>query len=800
MAKSDPVAPAGQQPPLPRVWLERVESRVRTLSKDWLKEANKTQDIYDAKDPQKYPFNILYSNTETILPALYNSTPRPEVARRFTSYQEKKAPIDGAVSQTIQRSLEFLADTNQSDYETFSGAVRAAVMGMLVPGMGQVRARLHEEGSYQTVCFDSVPFDRFVWAYARKWESVPWVAFGHDLSRVDFESTYPEFARSEDYKGFDWKALEDEARDRSREEAEESLPRAEGPVLLVWEIWDYATKSILHVCSTFPGKTLLEEPYPSALTSRFPCPQPLLFARKGRSLTPIPPYTFYEKQAEELNDITRRMRRIVRAIRARGVYNSLFGEIQTLLNEDDDNVLVPSEGAQAFQDSGLDKQIWFMPIDMLVSTYLQLRQARDECKQSIYEIMGIGDILRGSSDPNETAKAQQIKNTWGSLRIKKGQVLVQQFCLDLFRIAVELATEYFTPATWQQMTQLPYLFEAQKGMLQAQQQQWQMAAAQAQQMGQQPPPSPLPPEAQAQLAQPSWEDIMAVLRDRFQRTFRIDIETNSTVDLEATEDKESIAEFMNAFGQMMSGLTPLVEQKILPFEGAKVILGEVTRRFRFGRRVEDVLMGMQEPAPPEDEAGKAALAKTQVEMERIRSEGAKRLLEAEQTITQLHAQVAQKNLELVGTKQAADMSIAQKDVETKQAVGQMRSDYQGKLVQQQTQQANEKISANAKQASMGLEQQFSGLMQQLKDQERAIQSMVDQAQALEQQRVAAEAESEDDVKESEVLSLFEKLAQSQEQLMKAVEQVAKIAAADREAEIFIGPDGKKKSRSRTVLQ
>ena len=154
----------------------------------------------------------------------------------------------------------------------------------------------------------------------------------------------------------------------------------------------------------------------------------------------------------------------------------------------------------------------------------------------------------------------------------------------------------------------------------------------------------------------------------------------------------------------------------------------------------------------------------------------------------------------MGTKQAADISIAQKEVETKQAVGQLRSDYQGKLVQQQTQQANEKISANAKQASMGLEQQFSGLMQQLKDQERSIQSMVEQAQNLEQQRVATEAESEDDVKAEEVLTLFEKLAQSQEQLMKAVERVAKIAAADREAEIFIGPDGKKKSRSRTVLQ
>ncbi len=783
-----------------RVWLDRVERRVKSLSKEWLKKANETQDIYDAKDTQKYPFNILYSNTETILPALYNSTPRAEVSRRFTSYQERKAPIDGAVTQTIQRTLEYLADTNQSEYETFSSAIRASVMGMLVPGLGQVRVRLHESNQYQTVCFDSVPFDRFVWSYARKWESVSWVAFGHDLSKSDLESSYVEFVKSPAYTTFDWKSLEQEGSDRSRGDSEDTLPKAEGPALLVWEIWDSASKTIIHVCDVFPGEALLVEPYPEALTSRFPCPQPLVFARKGKSLTPIPPYSFYEKQAEELNELTRRMRRVAKAIRARGIYNSQFGEIQTLLNEDDDNVMIPSEGSQAFQDSGLDRQIWFMPIDMLVGTYLQLRQARDECKQSIYEIMGIGDILRGSSDPNETAKAQQIKNTWGSLRIKRGQVLVQQFCLDLFRISVELATEYFTPATWQQITQLPYLFEAQKSMLQGRVQEWQMVAAQAQQAGQQPPPNPLQPLEQAQLAQPSWEDVLGVLKDRFQRTFRIDIETNSTVDLEATEDKESIAEFMNAFGQMMAGLTPLVEQKILPFEGAKVILGEVTRRFRFGRRVEDVLLGMQEPAPAQDEAGQAALAKQQVEMERVRSEGAKRLLEAEQTITRLTAQLSQKEIEVMSTKQNADLSIAKKDMETKQAVGQLRSDYQGKLTQQQTQQANERITANAKQASLGLDQQFNSLLQQLKDQERSVQTMVEQAKLLEQQRAEAELESEDDVKESDVLDLFEKLARSQEQLMQAVEQVARIAGAEREAEIFIGPDGKKRSRSRTVLQ
>ena len=47
------------------------------------KEAERVQDIYEAKKEGENNFNILYANTATLLPAVYNQTPRPIVERRF---------------------------------------------------------------------------------------------------------------------------------------------------------------------------------------------------------------------------------------------------------------------------------------------------------------------------------------------------------------------------------------------------------------------------------------------------------------------------------------------------------------------------------------------------------------------------------------------------------------------------------------------------------------------------------------------------------------------------------------------
>lgn len=679
---------------------------MKSLDKDWLEAAREITEIYEAGKQDENPFNILYSNTETLLPALYNSTPRPEVSARYSSMASDRR-LDAAVAQTSERLLEYTADTNSGEYETFDEATRDAVLQALVPGQGDVRVRFKEDKGYQEICVESVAFDRFIWGYSRKWQNVPWVAYGHDLNKADFERMFPDFAKTQKYKDVDWKVLEEKAQNSPSiwDPDLNSKGKKKEPTLLVWEVWEYAEKGINYVCEEFEEEFIRQDKYPFNLKSRFPSPKPLQFIKRVNSLTPRPLYEEYRTQAEELNDLTRRLKRVVKAIRVRGVYHPALDVLKEIFDQDSDNALIPAEQAQVIADAGgLDKFIWLVPVDMLVQTALSLYDAREKCKQTIYEIMGIGDVLRGTSVASETARAQEIKNQWGSLRIKRLQKDVMVFCRDIFRITLEFAANKYSPLTFKQITSLPYLFDAQKVQVQQQvqmaqqqaqqmQQQWQMAAQQAQAMGQPPPQQPPPPPEipNAFLLQfPSWENIIGVLRSSFERQYRIDIETNSTVDLEATEDKAAIGEFMNAFGQMSAGLEPMVASGRLPFEASKVIMGETFRRFRFGRRVQDALEMMQPPQQSPDMAIIQEQHKN--EMLKVQAEAKRQVGEMQETVLEMTGEIERLKTENAAMKHGGDLQKQASEVKLANRENQLRTTFQGTLKQQKDA-ADQKVRA-----------------------------------------------------------------------------------------------------------
>ena len=114
-------------------------------------------------------------------------------------------------------------------------------------------------------------------------------------------------------------------------------------------------------------------------------------------------------------------------------------------------------------------------------------------KQVIFEIMGMADIMRGSSVASETLGAQELKNKWGTLRLKRSQGSVAEFLRGCLRLAAELGLSKLSPETIRQMTGSSLPRQADMDALEQQGQ-----------MGQ-----PLPPEAQAQLALPTFEEALA---------------------------------------------------------------------------------------------------------------------------------------------------------------------------------------------------------------------------------------------------------------------------------------------------
>jgi hypothetical protein len=707
----------------PAWWNKEVEDRCKALRKAWLDNADNLIDKYEAeaRDNVNPTFNILYSNTETLLPALYNSTPRPDVARRYTTSTAERL-LDSAVGQCSERLLEYSEDSCTTDYGSFDQEIRESVLHALVPGQGQTRVRVLQEKGHQQLVYDTLAYDRFIWQYARKWCQVSWVGFGYDLNQEGFESQFAKFCATSEYKKWavgGWKALQqkfDEEQPNSKPRNEQTGQRRE-PSLLVWEIWDHPSQELKWICDQFKDDFIHEEPYPFHLTTRFPCPDPLVFVKRNNNLTPKPLYELYEAQDKELQEVSRRLLRVIKAIRARGAYNAKLTELEKIFSEDSDNALIPVENADFLMadNKGFENAIWMVPIDMLVEVATKLAESREQIKQTIYEITGIGDLLRGQAEASQTAAQASTQNAWGTLRLKRMQSDVQIFCRALFRIALEFMVNTYSQATIQDITKLEYLTQGEKEtytrqmaqykmQLQLVQKQQQQQAEQAQALGAQPeppmppPPPPVPPDKLRLMTFPVWEEIIDTMRNKFERTYRVDVETNSTVDLEATEDKQSMSEFMNAFGQMAAGLQNMQESNLLPYDLIKEILGEMLRRFRFGRRVEQILEMAQAPQGNGQQQAAAVEAMKQQSAAQLAAKDAQ-IQGVRAQLREAEANYAKEKIELVN-------ALKQKEVELATARGQAQID--GKIAEHESalkdvQHATEK---------QGLQTQVSGAQRQ----------------------------------------------------------------------------------------
>ena len=706
-----------------KYWLSELDAAKRR-EKDYRKDGQRILDIYNGDKNREVVFNILYSNTETLLPALYSAIPRPVVQRRHKS----EDIVGKEASAAGQRVLEYFLDTNVDGYETFDEAMRAATLDALLPGRGVTVVKYDAEVSEdpindgadepmsytsgELVCLDTKAWNRVYFGYAKKWSKVPWVAYEEYVDKKEATRLFgKEKAGKIVYTSQDNNDREEDARSSA-----DDRNRGERKTACIYQIWDKdggrdGTRKVRYISGQYTEGYLKVEDDPLGLTGFFNCPRPLRFIEKSHDLLPTALYTIYENQANELNRLTVRINRIVEAIKARGIYDSELGEELGNLMKADDNALVPADKSSSLAaEKGLQNAIWFMPVEQLVSTLMQLYAAREQSKQVIYEITGISDILRGASQASETATAQNIKAQWGTLRLKRLQREVQRYARDVMRMMLEIAATKLSEESWAKITGLPF-------MTSTQQQQAKMLAQAAQMSGQ-----PLDPAMMQQLQQPAWPDILGVLRDDIQRSYRVDIETNSTVEPEAVEDQKNISELMMAIGQFLTGVGPLVAKKVLPFEIAQTMLLTITRRFRFGPEIEDQIKRMQEPPEEQNTDGQADQAKMQMEMQiaqaRMQMEGQlaqateQRIQQAEVAKHQRETQAEQyrqqmetaklqlmQQIELAKLEAAKQAGLAERQAErhTAQMQAQMQQETELRKaeIQMQTQIAIAKIKADS---------------------------------------------------------------------------------------------------------
>jgi hypothetical protein len=218
----------------------------------------------------------------------------------------------------------------------------------------------------------------------------------------------------------------------------------------------------------------------------------------------------------------------------------------------------------------------------------------------------MSDIIRGNTAPEETATAQKIKSNFATKRLEERQNEVERFARNAVDLIGNIIAVHFDPKTLIAMTGVKLLPNDQAKQM----------AAGAMQQGQVPPAAQY--QLQEALKKPSWEEVMALLRDQPRRRFSIDIETDSMVAADDAEEQQQRTAFIQGITQFLetAGQIAAADPTSVPLLGELLKFGASS--FRVGRDLMDCLEDYidqktkqsEQPQPPKPDP---AMAKVQAD-------------------------------------------------------------------------------------------------------------------------------------------------------------------------------------------
>jgi len=597
---------------------------------DWCKRAKKIVKRYRDDRTQGNSgvkrYNILWSNVQTVLPALYGRTPRAQVERRW----KDKDPVSRTAATILERALQYEID----HYGDYDFAVKAAVGDRLLPGRGVAWVRFDtksvetvespemqaaedsapemQEGygepsvemyagqpeiNVETTPVDYVYWEDFRCTPARTWDEVTWVArrvyMTKDAVIERFGEEFSDVTLSHVPTGLD------DLKSQGVSQGEiDRMKKAE-----VWEIWDKDEECVYWIADGY-DKLLDHKDDPYGLDGFWPCPKPLYATQTTDQLVPVPDYALYQDQAEEIDKLTNRISLLVDAVKVVGVYDASQPSIQRLLTEGVDNTLIPVDSWAAFSEKGgIKGTVDFLPIQEVMQALNECYTAREAAKQVVYDVTGLSDIIRGSSVASETATAQQIKGQYASMRLKRMQHDVAVFASDLLKIKAQLMCDLYSPQNLIEMSGIMGTDDA-----------------------------------------PYAEQAIQLMKSEPVRSFRIEVASDSLVEMDEAGEKASRTEFLQAFGQAMGQALPIIQAapEFAPLIGET--LQFVVRTFKGGRQLENALeMAIEQGKQPKPEQPNPEMMKAQAQqqMEQAKMQQAMQSEQAQMQMEQQKAALAQ---------------------------------------------------------------------------------------------------------------------------------------------------------------
>jgi len=512
-------------------WSSEIEASKKELERfqeDGDKITRRYLDKRDEWGKEETRINLFWSSMKVLLSLLYARPPKSSVARSFLDSADDQARVAGVI---IQRILNRSFDDNVSNWDS---AIRQCIEDWLVVGMGQAWLRyaveteeevipaeidpmtgeeIMPEQVTERIIDETAPIDYIYWkdffySPARVWGEVRWVArrvymtrdqlikrFGEEIGKVVplFSSTSKD-VNSQTPKHDPW-------------------ARAE-----IFEIWCKEDKKVYWYAKGC--EVILDvKDDPLELDEFFPCPPPLAANLTSSNFMPRADYIFAQDQFTELDEINTRITWLTKAAKVIGLYDKNNDGIQRMFSQAAENQLIPVDNWAMFAESGgIKGKVDWVPIDQVVNAISALRIYRQDQTTQIYEVLGISDIMRGSSKASETATAQQIKAQFGSTRVELNQFYIAEWITNLLRIKAEIISKHWQPETIAMRSNIMRTPDA-------------------------------------EFAGPAIQ----LIKDERLAEYRISVEADSLSAMDWAQERDSAVQFMSAMGAFVAQIGPMIQ-------------------------------------------------------------------------------------------------------------------------------------------------------------------------------------------------------------------------------------------------
>jgi len=479
-----------------------------------------------------------FSRVELLRPAYYSKTPKLTARRKFDIAD---APMMlGA--QMAERIGEYLLESGNFDttmYSIVDDFIHAdKATGQVIyeadKNPKKERRELSQEGEqylengqvyegevYQDdsgLYYEAESFDlsnKRIYAKACSFDEVlhtPEAKSPEEIKEMAYFFSIPKEEAEERFgdklENYQWKVGKSyQEHDKKPQEGEEIGKFLEG-----WECYCLESKKIYWVCEEIPEFLDVQDDS-LGLQKFFPSPYFIIGSKPRKSLYPTPIYTRLRSTLNQLHSQYSQTFGLISSIRRRALIDGTIPELRSAFEDLNSEEFITVKNLQELvEKKGLQNLIWYLPVQELVAAIGELAQIEDRLKNLVDEWFGTPEIMRGVSDPTETAAAQEIKTGAAHDRFKFKKKQVAGIARDLIELMFDAALKVYEDQEIMQIVGFQFMTPEEQQMF---------------------------PEA------------LAILRNDTQRLIRLDIETDST---SFVDERQQQAQVNAVVQTLISGL------------------------------------------------------------------------------------------------------------------------------------------------------------------------------------------------------------------------------------------------------